>query len=44
MAGEDANRWTVLNIPAEAMENDPLGRKPGESHDSARQRTPKQWE
>lgn len=27
-AGEDADHWTVLNIPAEAVENDPLGRKP----------------
>lgn len=44
LAGEDAHRWTVLNIPAEAVENDPLGRKPGEWLDSARQRTPHQWE
>jgi len=44
LAGEDAHRWTVLNIPAEAGENDPLGRKPGEWLQSARQRTVKQWE
>ena len=44
LAGEDADRWTVLNIPAEAVENDPLNRKPGEWLESARQRTPHQWE
>ena len=44
LAGEDADRWTVLNIPAEAVENDPLGRKPGQFLESARQRTQHQWE
>ncbi|WP_146112390.1 hypothetical protein [Arthrobacter sp. MYb224] len=44
MAGEDGDRWTVLNIPVEAKENDLLGRKPGECLDSARQRTPQPWE
>lgn len=44
LAAEDADRWTVLNIPAEATENDPLGRKPGEWLESARGRTPKQWQ
>ena len=44
LAGEDADRWTVLNIPAEAVKNDPLGRKPGEYLESARKRTVKQWE
>ena len=44
MAGEDAGRWAVLSIPAEEMENEQLGRKPGENLDSARQRTPQQWE
>lgn len=44
LAGEDADRWTVVNIPAEAVENDPLGRKPGEFLQSARQRTQLQWE
>lgn len=44
LAGEDADRWTVLNIPAEAGDDDPLGRKPGQFLESARQRTTKQWE
>ena len=44
LAGEDADRWTVLNIPAEAVKNDPLGREPGEFLQSARKRTVKQWE
>lgn len=44
LAAEDGKRWTVLNIPAAAEENDPLGRKPGEWLQSARQRTAKQWE
>lgn len=35
--------WTVLNIPAEAEENDPLGRQPGEFLQSARNRTVEQW-
>jgi len=44
LAAEDGHRWTVVNIPAEATENDPLGRKPGEWLQSARQRTVQQWE
>lgn len=45
LAAPDADRWTVLNIPAEAVdENDPLGRKPGEFLQSARRRTTEQWE
>lgn len=44
LAAEDGHRWVVLNIPAEAVDNDPLGRKPGEWLESARQRTPAQWE
>lgn len=44
LAAEDAHRWTVLNIPAAAEENDPLGRKPGEWLESSRKRTPEQWE
>lgn len=44
LAAEDAHRWTVLNIPASAEENDPLGRKPGEWLESSRKRTSKQWE
>lgn len=44
LAAEDGKRWVVVNLPAEAGENDPLGRKPGEFLESARQRTTKQWE
>lgn len=44
VAAEDGHRWTVLNIPAEAGENDPLGRKPGEWLESARERSPAEWE
>ena len=44
VAAEDGHRWTVLNIPAEAGENDPLGRKPGEWLESARERSPEEWE
>lgn len=44
LAGEDASRWTVLNIPAEAGDDDPLGRTPGDWLESARGRTEKQWE
>lgn len=44
LAGEDAHRWTVLNIPAEAGDDDPLDRKPGDWLESARGRTPQQWE
>ena len=44
LAAEDGDRWRVLNIPAEAVdEDDPLGREPGEFMDSARGRTRQQW-
>lgn len=29
LAGDDAPNWTVINLPAEAEENDPLGREVG---------------
>jgi predicted phage terminase large subunit-like protein len=35
-----ADRWTVLSIPALAVENDPLGRRPGEELESAQRRKP----
>lgn len=44
LAAPDAARWTVLNIPARAGDNDPLGRKPGEWLQSARGRTVQEWE
>ncbi len=31
LASDDAARWVVVNLPALAMEDDPLGRKPGEA-------------
>lgn len=31
LASEDGPSWTVLSLPAEAEENDPLGREPGEA-------------
>lgn len=37
-------RWTLVNIPAQAEEDDPLGRQPGEYLQSARGRTDAQWE
>ena len=48
-AAEDGHLWRVLRLPAEADhdpekgETDPLGRKPGEFLQSARERTPEQW-
>lgn len=30
LASEDGRNWTVISLPAEAEENDPLGRKPGD--------------
>jgi predicted phage terminase large subunit-like protein len=36
--------WYVVNIPAQAVEDDPLGRKPGEFMLSARGRTNADWE
>lgn len=50
LKGEDAHRWRVLSIPAqadhdpEAGETDPLGRQPGEYMISARGRSAEQWE
>ncbi|GII87075.1 hypothetical protein Ssi03_50650 [Sphaerisporangium siamense] len=50
LAAEDAHRWRVINIPAQADhdpakgETDPLGREPGEYLNSARGRTVEQWE
>lgn len=50
LAAEDAHRWRVINIPALADhdpnkgEVDPLGRQPGEWLESARGRTPEDWE
>jgi predicted phage terminase large subunit-like protein len=47
---EDGHLWRVLRIPAQADhdpskgETDPLGREPGEYLESARGRTPEQWE
>jgi predicted phage terminase large subunit-like protein len=31
LASEDGPNWTVVNLPALAIENDPLGRNPGEA-------------
>lgn len=50
LTAEDADRWRVISIPAQADhspekgETDPLGREPGQWLASARQRTPEQWE
>ena len=50
LAAEDGHLWQVLRIPAQADhdpekgETDPLGREPGEFLESARGRTPAQWE
>lgn len=50
LAGEDADRWRVINIPAladhdpEKGQSDPLGREPGEWLVSARGRTTAEWE
>jgi len=47
---EDGDRWKVVNIPAladhkpEEGQADPLGREPGEWLQSARRRTPAEWE
>lgn len=37
-------RWKLINIPAQAEANDPLGRQPGEWLVSARGRTDEEWE
>lgn len=50
LAAEDGHLWRVINIPALAdhkpdqNEVDPLGRQPGQWLNSARGRTPEQWE
>lgn len=50
VAAEDGKRWRVINIPAladhdpEKGQSDPLGREPGEWLQSARSRTPAEWE
>lgn len=44
LKAEDAHRWRVINIAAQAEEDDPLGREPGEWLQSARRRTVEQWE
>lgn len=45
MAAPDGDLWRVVNIPAQAeTDTDPLGRAPGEFMESARGRTPQQWE
>lgn len=50
LKAEDAHRWKVLRIPAQADHNpkkgetDPLGREPGEWLESTRGRTPEEWE
>jgi predicted phage terminase large subunit-like protein len=50
MNAEDGHRWKLINIPAladhkpEQGETDPLGREPGVWLESARGRTPVEWE
>ncbi len=50
LAAEDGHLWRVLNIPAQADhdpakgQTDPLERQPGEFMESARKRTPEQWQ
>ena len=45
LASDDADRWSVINIPAQAdSSDDPLGRTPGQWLQSARGRTTAQWE
>lgn len=56
LKGEDAHRWNLLHIPAQAIDTtqlptdrmygkpDPLGRQPGEYLESARGRTTEEWE
>jgi predicted phage terminase large subunit-like protein len=50
VAAEDGHRWRVINIPALADhdpakgQSDPLGREPGQWLESARGRTPAEWE
>lgn len=45
LAAPDGHLWRTVAIPAQAeSEDDPLGRQPGEYLQSARRRTPAQWE
>lgn len=50
LAAEDGHLWRVVRIPAQADhdpskgETDPLGRAPGDFLESARGRTPEQWQ
>lgn len=41
---EHGDSWVYLNVPALAEDGDPLGRAPGTWLESARGRTPEQWE
>lgn len=41
--GIEGPRWKIINIPAQAEENDPLGRAPGEWLQSTRGRTERDW-
>jgi predicted phage terminase large subunit-like protein len=43
LVDDDPESWRYINIPTEAEEDDPLGRRPGEWLESARGRTPEQW-
>ncbi len=40
---EDGGKWKVISIPAQAEDDDPLGRKPGEFLVSTRGRAPADW-
>lgn len=42
--GIEGPRWKVINIPAQAVADDPLGRAPGEYLTSTRGRRPENWE
>ena len=44
LAAPDGHLWRTVNIPAQAEDEDPLGRQPGDYLDSARGRTREQWE
>lgn len=40
----DGDNWRVVNVPAQAEHNDPLGREPGEWLTTTRGMTTEQWE
>jgi predicted phage terminase large subunit-like protein len=45
LAAEDGHLWDVINIPAQAEDDDDvLGREPGEFLESTRKRTVEQWQ